>query len=109
MKVKTTRRLTLAIVLLLMPLAVGAADQKTITLPPDNALATLAPGSGMEVARADCGVCHSTDYIVRQPRGDVKQWQAEVAKMIKVFGAPVSPENEKTIVEYLSSAYGPGK
>jgi len=29
--------------------------------------------------------------------------------MIKVFGALVTPENEKTIVEYLSSAYGPAK
>ena len=106
---KMTRILTLAAVLLVMPLAAGAADQKTITLPPDNALATLAPGPGMEVARANCGLCHSTDYIVRQPRADAKQWGPEVAKMIKVFGAPISPENEKTIVEYLSSAYGPSK
>jgi cytochrome c5 len=106
---KMTRILTLAVVLLLMPLAVGAADQKSITLPPDNALATLAPGPGVEVARVNCGVCHFADYIVRQPRGDAKQWGPEVAKMINVFGAPVSPENEKTIVVYLFSAYGPDK
>ncbi len=104
-----TRTLALAGVFLLLPLAVWAAEQKTITLPPDNAMATLAPGPGMETARANCGICHSTDYIVRQPRGDAKQWQAEVTKMIKVFGAPVSPENEKIIVDYLSTAYGPGK
>jgi cytochrome c5 len=104
-----TRMLTVAVALLLAPLAVGAADQRTITLPPDNALATLAPGPGMEVARANCGPCHSTDYIVRQPRGDMKQWGPEVAKMIKVFGAPISPESEKMIVEYLLSAYGPAK
>ncbi len=104
-----TRTLTLAAVLLSLPLAAWAADQKTITLPPDNAMATLAPGPGMEIARANCGICHSTDYIVRQPRGDAKQWGAEVAKMIKVFGAPISPENEKAIVEYLATAYGPGK
>jgi cytochrome c5 len=101
--------LVIAVVLLLIPLAARAADQKTIVLPPDNAMATLTPGPGMEVARASCGLCHSTDYIVRQPRGDAKQWQAEVAKMIKVFGAPISPDNEKTIVEYLASAYGPSK
>jgi cytochrome c5 len=101
--------LAIAAVLLLIPLAVPAADQKSITLPPDNAMATLAPGPGMEVARANCGLCHSTDYIVRQPRSDAKQWQAEVTKMIKVFGAPVSPDNEKVIVEYLASAYGPGR
>ncbi len=96
-------------VLVLTPLALWAADQKTITLPPDNAMATLAPGPGMEIARANCGTCHSTDYIVRQPRGDAKQWGPEVAKMIRVFGAPISPENEKIIVEYLTTAYGPAK
>ncbi len=104
-----TRALTLLLILLMAPLAVWAAEQKTITLPPDNAMAALALGPGMEVARANCGICHSTDYIVRQPRGDAKQWGPEVAKMIKVFGAPVSPENEKIIVEYLATAYGPGK
>jgi mono/diheme cytochrome c family protein len=103
------RVFALAVALLVMPLAVWAAEQKTITLPPDNEMAALKPGPGMEVARANCGLCHSTDYIVRQPHGDVKQWQAGVTKMIKVFGAPVTPENEKTIVEYLSSAYGPAK
>lgn len=103
------RTLALATVLLVLPLTVWGADQKSATLPPDNALATLAPGPGVEITRANCGLCHSTDYIVRQPRGDAKQWGSEVAKMIKVFGAPISPENEKTIVEYLSSAYGPAK
>ncbi len=106
---KITRTLTPIVVMVLAPLAVWAADQKSINLPPDNALATLKPGPGMEVTRANCGICHSTDYIVRQPQGDAKWWQAEVTKMVKVFGAPVSPENEKTIAEYLSSAYGPAK
>ena len=103
------RALAITVLLLLAPLAARAADQKTIALPPDNAMATLTPGPGVEVARANCGVCHSTDYIVRQPRGDAKQWQAEVTKMIKVFGAPISPGNEKAIIEYLASAYGPSK
>lgn len=103
------RTLAVAVVLLVAPLVIWAADQKSITLPPDNGLAALKPGPGMEVTRANCGVCHSTDYIVRQPPGDAKQWQPEVTKMIKVFGAPVAPENEKTIVEYLSSAYAPAK
>ena len=103
------RTLVFATVLFVLPLTVWGADQKSVTLPPDAAMATLAPGPGVEVARTNCGVCHSTDYIVRQPRGDAKQWGPEVAKMIKVFGAPISPENEKTIVGYLSSAYGPAK
>jgi mono/diheme cytochrome c family protein len=103
------RALALAMVVLVIPLAGFAAEQKSITLPPDNVLATLAPGPGMEIARANCASCHSTDYIVRQPRGDAKQWQAVVTKMVKVFGAPIRPQDEKAIVEYLSSAYGPMK
>ena len=103
------RALALAVILLVVPLVIWAADQKSITLPADNEMATLKPGPGMEVARANCMICHSTDYVVRQPQGDAKQWQALVTKMIKVFGAPIAPENEKTIVEYLSSAYAPAK
>jgi cytochrome c5 len=107
--VKITRTAALAAALLVAPVAARGADQKTITLPPDNPMATLAPGPGMEVTRASCGLCHSTDYIVRQPRSTAQQWQAEVAKMVKVFGAPIAPDNEKTISEYLASAYGSGK
>ena len=54
-------------------------------------------------------MCHSTDYIVMQPRGDAKQWQAIVTKMIKVNGAPISDQDAKTILEYLASAYGPSR
>ena len=103
------RTFALGVALLVLPVAAWTADQKTITLPPDNDMAALKAGPGVEVARANCGICHSTDYIVRQPAGDVKQWQPEVAKMIKVFGAPVTPENEKIIIEYLSTAYAPAK
>ncbi len=104
----TIRTVTLVAALLAAPAASWGADQKAITLPADNAMATLAPGPGMEIARASCGLCHSTDYIVRQPRSTAQQWQAEVAKMVKVFGAPITPDNEKSIAEYLASAYGSG-
>ena len=103
------RALALAAALLFVPLAIWAAERKSITLPSDHAFATLKAGPGMEVTRANCLNCHSADYIILQPRGDAKQWQAVVTKMIKVFGAPIAPESEKTIVEYLSSAYGPVK
>ena len=41
-----------------------------------------------------------------QPRGDAKQWEGVVTKMIKVFGAPVSDQDAKAIVEYLATQYG---
>jgi hypothetical protein len=102
------RALASAIVVLVIPLAALAAD-KSITLPPDHAYGTLKPGPSVEIARIYCGVCHSTDYIVMQPHGDAKQWQAVVTKMIKVNGAPMSDQDAKTIVEYLASEYGPAK
>jgi mono/diheme cytochrome c family protein len=98
-----------SIVMLAIAWAPFAADsnQKSIQLPPDNAMAELKRGRGVEVARANCVACHSTDYIVRQPGRDTKQWEAEVKKMITVFGAPISNEDAAVIVEYLASAYGP--
>lgn len=87
-------------------LALGGQD-KSITLPDDNAMAQLKPGPGVEAVRANCVACHSTDYIVRQPPSQAKAWEAEVKKMMAVFGAPIDEGDARTIVDYLSSAYGP--
>jgi len=87
-------------------LALGG-EEKSITLPGDNAMAQLKPGPGVDAARANCVACHSTDYIVRQPPSQTKAWEAEVKKMVAVFGAPISEGDARTIVDYLSSAYGP--
>jgi len=102
------RILILVIVLVAAPLAACAQSTKTITLPPDHAYAALKPGTGLgyEVAERACRSCHSTDYVIMQPRGDSKQWDAVVTKMIKVYGANLNPEEVKALVEYLSAAYG---
>ncbi len=83
------------------------AEEKKITLPEDNPMAELKPGRGADVARTYCAVCHSTDYIVRQPGRTEPQWEAEVKKMITVFGAPISDGDAKTIANYLADAYAP--
>jgi hypothetical protein len=49
--------------------------------------------------RAQCAICHSTDYVVRKPGGDAKRWEAEVKKMVKVLGAPTSEADTKVIVD----------
>jgi sulfite dehydrogenase (cytochrome) subunit B len=97
--------LVAGLLVVLTAASVAAAD-KTITMPADHAYATLEPGRGAEVARQQCTPCHSTDYIVMQPRGAAKQWDGVVTKMIKVFGAPISEPDAKTIVEYLAIQYG---
>jgi len=96
------------VVILLTLVLVGAAraQKKSIRLPEDNPMAQLKPGPGAEATHDHCFICHSTDYIVRQPRLDAKHWQAEVNKMIKVFGAPISESDAKAIADYLAKNYG---
>jgi sulfite dehydrogenase (cytochrome) subunit B len=92
---------TLAVITL--PMAVAAAPV-SYTLPDETA--TFMPGPGVEVAQANCMTCHSTDYINYQPpkKGD-KFWTAEVTKMIKVYGAPISEADAQTIAAYLAATY----
>ena len=99
-------RAPLAALLLLLAATAARAEERTIALPPDNPHATLKTAPGSDLAQTQCQFCHSTDYIVTQPPGDAKQWEAVVTKMQKVFGAPVSEADAKAIVEYLSAAYG---
>ena len=52
--------------------------------------------------------CHSVDYITTQPRGarfGKEFWQAEVTKMIKVYGAPIDERDVSKIVDYLAATY----
>lgn len=85
--------------------AAVAGETVSITLP-DESIA-LKPGPGMEKTQADCRMCHSLDYISTQPPGGSAQWQGVVTKMIKVYGAPISEPDAKTIVDYLSQHYAP--
>ncbi len=94
----------LALVFALPLIAVAA--ERTIILPPDDPHAALPDGAGAQATRNACGFCHSTDYIVMQPRGDAKQWQAVVMKMMKVYGAPIKDEDVQAIVDYLARVYG---
>ena len=89
--------------------AVAVGEERTITLPADNEHGKLTSGPHRELAQTQCQLCHSTDYIVMQPRGDAKQWDAVVTKMIKVFGAPLGDADARAIVEYLTTAYGPAR
>ena len=86
--------------------AIRAAD-KSIALPSDNAFAELKEKPGVEAVRINCVPCHSTDYLVTQPRGDAKQWQAVVTKMMTVYGAVINEQDAKANVDYLVATHGP--
>jgi len=70
--------------------------------------AAFKPGPNLDVVQNNCTACHSADYISTQPRGEKFKtdfWQAEVTKMIKVYGAPIDEADVGKIVDYLASTY----
>ena len=86
----------------------GAVGAKPVNYQvPDDAI-ELKPGKNLEAVQNNCTACHSPDYFKTQPRGDAFKasfWQAEVTKMIKVYGAPIDDADVSKIVEYLSENY----
>lgn len=89
-----------AILLLALALCASivlAAEQRVV----------LKDGPARQKIEANCGSCHSLDYIqANSPFMTRAVWEAEVTKMIKAYGAPVSDEDAKDIVDYLGKNYG---
>lgn len=67
----------------------------------------LKDASGKDAVEQNCGGCHSLDYVrMNSPFMKPETWDAEVTKMIKTFGAPISDADAKTIRDYLVQNYG---
>ena len=67
----------------------------------------LKDAPGRAQVEANCGSCHSLDYVVmNSPFLDRNAWDGSVNKMIKVFGAPINADDAKAIVDYLNTNYG---
>jgi hypothetical protein len=45
--------------------------------------------------------CHSADHILNQPLLSKEKWEEVVHKMVTAYKAPISPDDEKQIVDYL--------
>jgi cytochrome c5 len=88
--------------LLILALAAPGA-----TWPADESGIELADGAHQGKVRAACSMCHSLDYIVmNSPFLDRAGWEKTVAKMAKVYGAPLTAEESALIVDYLAEHYG---
>jgi len=67
----------------------------------------LKPAPGAETVERNCATCHTLAYIpMNSPFLNAGGWNAEVTKMIKVMGAPISEDDAKAIVDYLAKNYG---
>ena len=76
---------------------------------PDEQPVRINMAIGHDVVENNCAACHSLDYLrINSVFLDRKVWQAEVDKMVNVFGAPIEPKDAAAIVDYLVNNYGTG-
>jgi hypothetical protein len=76
----------------------ATADEKPVDL-------KKAPG--LDKVEGNCGACHSLDYIqMNSPYPNAALWDAEVTKMIKAYGAPITDADATAIKDYLKKNYG---
>jgi len=66
----------------------------------------LPPYPGHDQFVSQCIICHSPRYVFNQPVFPRKTWTVIVHKMVKGYGAPITPSQEKEVVGYLVSWHG---
>lgn len=71
----------------------------SITLPDDPN--DLPEGPGKQAVIENCTACHSPSTMLQQPRVPREKWEATVAKMVKLYKAPVDPAAVPAIVDYM--------
>jgi cytochrome c5 len=66
----------------------------------------LADGPGRDLTLGRCIICHSVEYIPSNaPAMNRAGWQKTIAKMKDRFGAPITDEESKEILDYLDGHY----
>jgi len=94
----TTRNVIVAVLAIAVSAGAAFAQEKRIA---------FKDGPGLQTFQANCGSCHSLDYIVlNSPFLDKAGWDASVKKMVNAFGAPISAADQAAIVDYLAANYG---
>lgn len=68
--------------------------------------AKFKPAPGVELATANCLLCHSAEYVATQPRLPRAFWAANLKKMREKYGAPIQPAQVDPLLDYLVANYG---
>ena len=88
----------LSLAMVLVAATAARADEKPVA---------IKDAPGHETVENNCSICHSLDYIrTNAPFMTPQVWEAEVNKMINVYGAPATPGDAKVIIDYLAKNYG---
>ena len=108
MKRLTLLTLTGVVALAIAGSGLAGVSAKPVSYKLPDETAAFKPGPNLEVVQNNCTACHSADYVKTQPQGPKFKkdfWQAEVTKMIKVYGAPIEDADVGKIVDYLAATY----
>ena len=66
----------------------------------------LKEGAGRDLTVGYCMICHSIEYIPSNaPAMNRAAWQKTIQKMKERFGAPITEEQAKQILDYLDANY----
>lgn len=71
----------------------------SLTLPDDPN--DLPDGPGRDAVIENCTACHSPSTMLQQPKVPREKWESTVAKMIKLYKAPVDEKAIPEIVDYM--------
>ncbi len=64
----------------------------------------LPPGNGQQIVDTRCSLCHGVDRVVATKRSKTA-WTQIVNRMI-YLGAPLTPDQTQTVLQYLSANFG---
>src|SRR5579864_2118786 len=96
------RSITITLLCTIVPVAATVANAAAIEKP-----ISLKQAPGLDKVEANCAACHSLDYVQMNSKFlNAAGWNAEVAKMVNVFGAPINAPDAKTVGDYLTTNYG---
>lgn len=66
----------------------------------------LREGPGRDLTVGRCAICHSVEYIPSNaPAMNRTAWQKTIQKMKDKFGAPITDDEAKQILDYLDANY----
>ncbi len=67
----------------------------------------LPVGPHRDEFETSCLICHSARLPLGQPKFPRQKWVEIVHKMVAVYGAPLTPEDESEVVDYLLAVKPP--
>jgi cytochrome c5 len=86
--------------------AVAVALAAPVLAAADDSGLELKDGEGKDLTSSRCVICHSLEYIPSNaPAMDRAAWQKTLQKMRERFGAPITDEEARSILDYLSATY----